>query len=134
MLSSLFDTWQTLPLFFALGATIGFVGAMVGIGGGLIAIPVLGLVFGMTQQLAQGTALVMIVGNVIEPRYMGRGLGLSTLVVFLSLLLWGWVFGPVGMLLSIPLTIIMKLAFEANPKMHWLAVMIDSKVDTDNKH
>jgi len=53
-------------------------------------------------------------------------LGLSTLVVFLSLLLWGWVFGPVGMLLSIPLTIIVKLAFEANPKMRWLAIMLDS--------
>ncbi|ETX11761.1 membrane protein [Marinomonas ushuaiensis DSM 15871] len=75
----------------------------------------------------------LIVGNVIEPRYMGKGLGLSTLVVFLSLLLWGWVFGPVGMLLSIPLTIIMKLAFEANPKMHWLAVMIDSESD-GSKH
>jgi predicted PurR-regulated permease PerM len=75
----------------------------------------------------------LIVGNVIEPRYMGKGLGLSTLVVFLSLLLWGWVFGPVGMLLSIPLTIIMKLAFEANPKMHWLAVMIDSESDNSKR-
>lgn len=76
---------------------------------------------------AAGFAVVnLVVGNVIEPRYMGKGLGLSTLVVFLSLLLWGWVFGPVGMLLSIPLTIIMKLAFEASPRMHWLAVMIDS--------
>ncbi|SBS29824.1 AI-2 transport protein TqsA [Marinomonas spartinae] len=76
---------------------------------------------------AAGFAVVnLVIGNVIEPRYMGKGLGLSTLVVFLSLLLWGWVFGPVGMLLSIPLTIIVKLAFEANPRMHWLAVMIDS--------
>ena len=75
----------------------------------------------------------LIVGNIIEPRYMGKGLGLSTLVVFLSLLLWGWVFGPVGMLLSIPLTIIMKLAFEANPKMHWLAVMIDSESDNSKR-
>jgi len=75
----------------------------------------------------------LIVGNAIEPRYMGKGLGLSTLVVFLSLLLWGWVFGPVGMLLSIPLTIIMKLAFEANPKMHWLAVMIDSESEDSRR-
>jgi AI-2 transport protein TqsA len=54
-------------------------------------------------------------------------------VVFLSLLLWGWVFGPVGMLLSIPLTIILKLAFEANPRMHWLAVLIDSEVDDSKR-
>ena len=69
MLTSLLDSWQMLPLFFVLGATIGFVGAMVGIGGGLIAIPVLGLVFGMTQQLAQGTASVMIIGNVLTAIY-----------------------------------------------------------------
>ncbi|SBS31386.1 AI-2 transport protein TqsA [Marinomonas aquimarina] len=72
-------------------------------------------------------AVNLVMGNFIEPRFMGKGVGLSPLVVFLSLMLWGWVFGPVGMLLSIPLTIILKFAFEANPKMNWLAILLDSK-------
>lgn len=102
------------------------------IGSIIAAVPAVLLAFVQLGPLSAGlTALGFVVvnlfvGNVIEPRYMGKGLGLSTLVVFLSLLLWGWVFGPVGMLLSIPLTIIVKLALEANPRMKWLAVMIDS--------
>ncbi|MCW4628391.1 MULTISPECIES: AI-2E family transporter [Marinomonas] len=102
------------------------------IGSIIAAVPAVLLAFVQLGSLSAGLtaagflAVNLIIGNVIEPRYMGKGLGLSTLVVFLSLLLWGWVFGPVGMLLSIPLTIIMKLAFEAHPRMQWLAVMIDS--------
>jgi predicted PurR-regulated permease PerM len=72
----------------------------------------------------------ILVGSVLEPRVMGEGVGLSTLVVFLSLLFWGWLLGLVGMLLSIPLTIMAKIAFNANAETRWLAVLLGNEKET----
>ncbi len=69
------------------------------------------------------------VGNVLEPRIMGKGLNLSTLVVFLSLVFWGWVLGPIGMLLSIPLTMTVKIATESFEDTRWIGVILGSGKD-----
>lgn len=75
--------------------------------------------------VATGYVFVNVfMGNVIEPRFMGKGLGLSTLVVFLSLIFWGWILGPVGMLLSVPLTVSVKLALDARQETRWLGVLL----------
>ncbi len=100
------------------------------IGSIIAAVPAVLLAF---AQLGAGSALLAgggylvvntVVGNVIEPRYMGRGLGLSTLVVFVSLVFWGWVLGPVGMLLSVPLTMTVKIALDSNEETRWLAILL----------
>lgn len=70
----------------------------------------------------------IVLGQVIEPRFMGRGLGLSTLVVFVSLVFWGWVLGPVGMFLSVPLTITVKIALESSNETRWIAIFLGPDV------
>ena len=68
------------------------------------------------------------VGQLLEPQMMGRSLGLSPLVVFLSLLLWGWLWGPVGMLLSVPLTMVVKIFLEHTEQYRWVAVLLGTGV------
>lgn len=100
------------------------------IGSLIAAVPAVLLAF---LQMGFGGALVtglgylvinFILANLIEPRVMGEGVGLSTLVVFLSLVFWGWVLGPIGMLLSVPLTMIFRILLDAVDETRWIAVLM----------
>lgn len=104
------------------------------VGSVLMAIPavVLALVqtdLSTTLLVALGYLVVnTLIGNILEPRIMGRGLGISTLAVFLSLLLWGWVFGSVGVFLSVPLTMALMIALDASPATRPLAVLLGPEI------
>lgn len=104
------------------------------IGSIIAAVPA--VLLALVQMDLQATLLVAIgymvvnvlIGNFIEPKFMGRGVGLSTLVVFSSLVFWGWVLGPVGMFLSVPLTMTLKIALDANPDTRPIAVLLGPDV------
>jgi len=103
------------------------------IGSIVAAVPavLLGLVqggIGYALLVAAGYVVVNVsIGNFIEPYLLGLTLGLSTLVVFLSLVFWGWMWGSIGMLLSVPLTMIIKILFENTDDLKWVAVMLDNR-------
>jgi AI-2 transport protein TqsA len=77
-------------------------------------------------------AINVVFGNFLEPRLMGYGVGISPLVVFTGLVFWGWIFGPVGMLLSVPLTMTLKLALESDERTRWIAVLLGSARDAEH--
>lgn len=94
--------------------------ALIQLGGGSAALTAAGyLVIGMT------------LGNIVEPRIMGRKFGMSTLVVFVSLIFWGYLLGLVGALLCVPLTMTLKLAFEASEDTRWIAVLLGPEISPE---
>jgi len=65
-----------------------------------------------------------IVGNVLEPRIMGKGLGLTPLTIFISMTFWGWMFGPAGMILSASLTVVVQFLFSQHTETQWIALIM----------
>lgn len=70
-----------------------------------------------------------VIGNVLEPKVLDKGLGLSASIIVVTMVFWGWVLGPVGMLLSVPLTMIAKIALEASNDTQWIGSMMGSEED-----
>ena len=69
-----------------------------------------------------------VIGSFLEPRIMGHGMGISPLIVFASLIFWGWVFGPIGIILCVPMTTIIKIAFANTEKTQWISTLLESPV------
>ena len=118
---------QFAPLWGLIAFLLNFVPA---IGSVMAAIPVIALALvDNSMQTAAFVALSYIainiaIGNFLEPRVMGDGMGLSPLVVVTSLVFWGWVLGPVGMVLAVPLTVIIRILLGAQPQTRWVAVLL----------
>jgi len=64
------------------------------------------------------------ISNILEPKLMGRELGLSPLVIFFSLIFWGWILGIVGMFLAVPITMTLKIAFDSNTSTKWIGILM----------
>lgn len=75
-------------------------------------------------------AINMTIGNGIEPLFLGKQFGIATSVVLLSVLFWGWVLGPCGMLLAVPITVLIKLGLENSEDLYWVAMLIDDAPKT----
>ncbi len=118
--------WGTLAFFLNYVPNIGSI--IAAIPAVLLALVQLGTA-GALWSLGGFLVINNLVGNIIEPRYMGRGLGLSSLVVFLSLVFWGWVLGTVGMFLSVPLTMTIKIALDSREDTRWLAVLLGPEIE-----
>lgn len=71
----------------------------------------------------------IMIGNIIEPRFMGEGLGISTIMVLFSLLVWGYVLGIGGLFLAVPLTMSIQIALNSNPKTKFIAVLMSNKIE-----
>jgi AI-2 transport protein TqsA len=71
----------------------------------------------------------MVVGNIVAPKMLGKGLGLSTFVAFISFIFWGYILGTVGMFLSVPLTMAIKIFLEQDEKTRWIAVLLGTSAE-----
>jgi len=107
------------------------------IGSFIAAIPAVLLTFVMQGPLSGFVAIVgyfvinTLIGNVIEPQLMGRNLGISPLIVFVSMIFYGFILGPIGMLIATPLAIVIKIIFDSREVTKSLGIMLSDGRDLE---
>ncbi|TKA91251.1 AI-2E family transporter [Guyparkeria sp. SB14A] len=127
-------SWLGIDFAILWGILAGLLNFIPTIGSFIAAVPALlvTVVSGSSLDLLLVGALYLVVnisiGSILEPRLLGRTLGLSPVIVLISLLVWGWVFGPIGMLLAVPLTMIAKLALDSSPQTRWAGILLSDRV------
>ena len=129
-----FLCWAAGLDFFVLWGILAFLLNFIPVLGSIIAgVPPVVLAFlvsGGASALAVGIGYVSInifLGNFLEPMLMGRRFGLSTLVVIVSVLFWGWLWGPAGMLLAVPLTMVVKVMLDNTQELRWMSVAVSKE-------
>ncbi|HTU59160.1 MAG TPA: AI-2E family transporter, partial [Polyangiales bacterium] len=109
------------------------------IGATIAAIPAVAVAFmdqGPAAAVSVGVAyliLNMVVGNLVEPRMLGARLGMSPFVVLVGMLFWGWLWGPAGALLSVPILAATKIVLENIPDLSWIAELADLNAKQDQR-
>jgi AI-2 transport protein TqsA len=102
------------------------------VGSVLAAVPALAVALlqgGPGLALATGALFLganVVLGSIVEPHLLGRQVGISTLAVLLSLLFWGWAWGPAGMFLALPLTMALRMVLDHHEDLRWLSVLLSS--------
>lgn len=74
-----------------------------------------------------------VLGNILEPKFMGKGFGISPVIVLIAVLIWGWTLGPIGMLLAVPLTMAVKSSFDSLRKEELAQKIKDAAKESSSK-
>lgn len=116
--------WGILAFFFNFIPVIGSI--IAGVPPTILALLVAGV---PNAVLVAGGYLLInnFLGNLLEPMLVGRRFGISTLIVIISVLFWGWLWGPLGMLLAVPLTMVLKVILESSDEFRWIGVAISAE-------
>lgn len=119
-----FILWGILAFFFNFIPVVGSIVA--GVPPTILALLVTGV---PNAVLVAGGYLLInnFLGNFVEPMLVGRRFGISTLIVVMSVVFWGWLWGPLGMLLAVPLTMVLKVVLEGSDEFRWIGVAISSE-------